>query len=241
LGGARWVWAWLRAGVSRGHDRRRFRELVEFRARRATSSGDLSSFGPDRPLVPGTCDDPGRAGAAGRGGVEFDSAIPTICPISTCRGSNLGRPTHWNDGSRMNFRGIVSMLGQSGGERLGFAQEVSGGEKLGEVGPVVITGEPRLAPLGRMDLRVVPAQRPYGRLATALGGADRDVGGHAESVSNARTLSPWSAKRRNAPGGVAGRKAWRAGRRGEPERAPSGRGLVRRAATGEAARRRGKC
>jgi hypothetical protein len=83
-----------------------------------------------------------------------------------------------------------------------------------------------------MDLRVVPAQCPYGRLATTLGGADRDVGGHARKCLKRSYFPP---RLTLVSVTMVSQKT------GRTERAASGAGLVRRAATGEAARRRRKC
>src|SRR3979411_2585901 len=86
------------------------------------------------------------------------------------RGGACGHGAAWRGGG--GGGGPVSRRGhdrrRSRGERLGFAQEVSGGEKLGEVGPMVVTGEPRLAALGRVDLWGFPAARTIRELLHKL-------------------------------------------------------------------------
>src|SRR3546814_9183629 len=55
------------------------------------------------------------------------------------------------------------------GGRFDLAQEVSGGEEVAEGLTVGLTGEPGLATFGRVDLGVVPQQRPRGGLLASLG------------------------------------------------------------------------
>ena len=61
----------------------------------------------------------------------------------------------------------------------GFAEKAARAEELAEGFAVVVAREPRLAPLRRVQLRVVPPQRPGRRVAAFAGRADERRIGHA--------------------------------------------------------------
>jgi hypothetical protein len=57
-------------------------------------------------------------------------------------------------------------------------QEPAGTEEVRERGPVLVAGEPGLAALGGVDLRVVLLEVPHGVGLAALGRADVTIGLH---------------------------------------------------------------
>src|SRR5690606_1893756 len=95
-----------------------------------------------------------------------------VTPRSPARSDRL--PRYPRSGRALRRRGSASYgLGQ----RRYLAQEVAGGEEGAQRLAVLVTGEPGLAPLRFVQLRVVPGQRPYRDGAAALGRADERVHG----------------------------------------------------------------
>ena len=115
-----------------------------------------------------------------------------------------------------------------------------------EVLAVVVAREPHLAPLGGVDLRVVPQQTPAGLGAAALAAADEVVGdgvGEAEQVDHGR-FSSWGAVVPASSSGAGPRVPSSPGARGGRGRRAVGRTLgvhhvdVRRRLLGRSGRSR---
>ena len=80
----------------------------------------------------------------------------------------------------------------------GVAKKASGGQEGRERLFVVVTGEPHLAPIRRVNLRVVPAQLPACRSGAALRRAHRFLMGWRTHVRPSR----WERRCRTTTGGV---------------------------------------
>src|SRR3954468_3637205 len=63
-------------------------------------------------------------------------------------------------------------------------EEAPHSEELRQMLPVLLTGQPCLAPLRRVNLRVVPREHPHGVGAAALRGADRGLVTHGFGLTS---------------------------------------------------------
>src|SRR5690606_34454578 len=228
------VWAGQGQNSSVATSTRRARKARPASIRSSSTTISLRETG-RHATVPGQ----GSSGLSAAGGVPLGAGRGRSTPASVCPGGPLSR------------------------ERLDLPQEAARLQEAAQVLPVVRAGEPGLAPLRRVQLGVVPAQRPTGGRAAAPRRADqrlvrRLVAGPAGGPAAAGLHVDGRHRRQDRPGPRAYAKpvslVWRAAgappertspsqqtaredrRRGHPVQDPEKN--ERRAATGEAARRR---